>query len=589
MDLNLVVIIAYLVAIVVFGLFMSIYVKKADDYFVGGRAFNHWVVAGSVIGTNVAAIYLVGPAGVAYNSGVPVLMIAWTGNMLAAFSAALFVPRLRRLHITTVPDILETRYNRVVRLLPVILWLFYYAFFTGNNLYALCLCLSTVLDWPVQRLIWTVGPVVVIYSSTAGLLGAAYTDIIQTFLMVIGGVILLPLAMRQVGGVESFIAQTPPELFTFWKAGTNGINWQDLIMFTLTGFPFWCTSQYLLQRTFGGRSIKDASKGLALAAILTGPLTLCYILPGMCGRIIYSGDKALANSDQILPMLFKDIIPAGLGGIFIAALIAASYSTIAAVLNASATLFTNDIYRPARPACSSTHYTWVGRGVTVLVGLIAMFFALNVEKLGGIINANYEIMTFFEPPIFVVVCAALFWRSITNKAAIATLVGGTLVNAFCTWGLHMGPAYRSFVIFPACFAILFLVSALTRNSAKQQNRVDRFLATLSPGALDLRSTRFLAGLAISVLSLAAFVLCSVFEQRLPKPANVFVFLALVTGFVAGVLVMLPKVIGREVDSPLGENDALSKSLVNRVLSSGYLWLAVYTFAGALMFFLYYAG
>ncbi|NLE54706.1 MAG: hypothetical protein GX617_07205, partial [Lentisphaerae bacterium] len=284
-----------------------------------------------------------------------------------------------------------------------------------------------------------------------------------------------------------------------------------------------------------------------------------------------------------------DIIPAGLGGIFIAALIAASYSTIAAVLNASATLFTNDIYRPARPACSSTHYTWVGRGVTVLVGLIAMFFALNVEKLGGIINANYEIMTFFEPPIFVVVCAALFWRSITNKAAIATLVGGTLVNAICTWGLHMGPAYRSFVIFPACFAILFLVSALTRNSAEQQNRVDRFLATLSPGALDLRSTRFLAGLAISVLSLAAFVLCSVFEQHLPKPANVFVFLALVTGFVAGVLVMLPKVIGREVDSPLGENDALSKSLVNRVLSSGYLWLAVYTFAGALMFFLYYAG
>lgn len=589
MDLNLIVIIAYLIGIVGFGLFMNIYVKKAEDYFVGGRAFNHWVVAGSVIGTNVAAIYLVGPAGVAYNSGVPVLMIAWTGNMLAAFSAALFVPRLRRLRITTVPDILETRYNRIVRLLPVILWLFYYAFFTGNNLYALCLCLSTVLNWPVQKLIWVGGPLVVIYCGTAGLLGAAYSDILQTFLMVIGGVILLPLAMREVGGVGSFIAQTPPELFTFWKAGTDGINWQDLIMFTLTGFPFWCTSQYLLQRTFAARSVKDASTGLALAAILTGPLTLCYILPGMCGRIIYSGENALANNDQILPMLFKDIIPQGLGGIFIAALIAASYSTIAAVLNASATLFTNDIYRPARPDRSSRHYTWVGRGVTAVIGIIAMFFALNVEKLGGIINANYEIMTFFEPPIFVVVCAALFWRSITNQAAIATLVGGTLVNAICAWGFGIGPAYRSFIIFPACFIILFLVSAVTRNSAEQQSRIDQFLAELSPGKLDLRSMRFIVGMAISMLSLLAFVLCSVFERFLPKPTNVFVFLGLITTFIAGVLVMLPKVIGREVDSPGGENEALSRSLVNRVLSSGYIWLAVYAFAGALMLFLYYAG
>ena len=145
--------------------------------------------------------------------------------------------------------------------------------------------------------------------------------------MVIGGVILLPLAMREVGGVGSFIAQTPPELFTFWKAGTDGINWQDLVMFTLTGFPFWCTSQYLLQRTFAARSVKDASTGLALAAILTGPLTLCYILPGMCGRIIYSGENALANNDQILPMLFKDVIPQGLGGLFIAALIAAAGTT----------------------------------------------------------------------------------------------------------------------------------------------------------------------------------------------------------------------------------------------------------------------
>lgn len=589
MDLNLVVIIAYLIGIVVFGLFMNIYVKKAEDYFLGGRAFNHWVVAGSVIGTNVAAIYLVGPAGVAYDSGVPVLMIAWTGNMLAAFSAALFVPRLRRLRVTTVPDILETRYNRVVRLLPVILWLFYYAFFTGNNLYALCLCLSTVLDWPVQKLIWTAGPIVVIYSGTAGLLGAAYTDILQTFLMVIGGVILLPLAMREVGGIETFIAQTPPELFTFWKAGTSGINWQDLIMFTLTGFPFWCTSQYLLQRTFGGRSIKDASKGLALAAILTGPLTLCYILPGMCGRIIYSGDQALANADQILPTLFKDIIPQGLGGIFIAALIAASYSTIAAVLNASATLFTNDIYRPTRPEKSSAHYTWVGRGVTALIGFIAIFFALNVEKLGGIINANYEIMTFFEPPIFVVVCAALFWRRITNFAAIATLLGGTLINAVCTWGFGMGPAYRSFVIFPSCFIILFLFSAMSSNSDEQQRRIDQFLAALSPGKLALRNSRALLGMAISALSLLAFVLCSVYERFIPKPGNVFVFLALVTSFVAGVLVMLPQVIGREIDSPQGENEALSRSLVNRVLSSGYLWLAVYAFAGCLMLFLYYAS
>ena len=105
----------------------------------------------------------------------------------------------------------------------------------------------------------------------------------------------------------------PPDFFVFWKSGDVWPTYKDIIMFTLLGLPYWCTSQYMLQRSFAGRSVRHASRGLILAALMTGPLTLSYIIPGICGSLIYSGEGALAKPDLILPSLLNQLLPVGLG------------------------------------------------------------------------------------------------------------------------------------------------------------------------------------------------------------------------------------------------------------------------------------
>jgi len=186
---NLIVVGAYMVGVIGLGLYLSRYVRRDEDFFLAGRSLNKWVIAGTVMATNVAAIYLVGPAGAAYaGAGFSVLLIAWTGNMIAAVSALFFVPRLRRLRITTVTEMLEERFGLWVRLLPTVLWFFYYALFSGNAMYTLARSLEPVLKIDMTTIIWLVSGAVILYCFFSGLIGVAYSAVIQAFLIIRYGV-----------------------------------------------------------------------------------------------------------------------------------------------------------------------------------------------------------------------------------------------------------------------------------------------------------------------------------------------------------------------------------------------------------------
>ena len=585
---NLIVVAAYLAGVMALGLYLSRYVRRDEDYFLAGRSLNQWVIAGTVMATNVAAIYLVGPAGAAYaGAGFSVLLIAWTGNMIAAVSALVFVPRLRRLGITTVSEMLEERFGLWLRLLPAVLWFFYYALFAGNAMYTFAKSLEPVVKLDVTLIIWIVGGGVVLYCFTSGLLAVVYTDVVQAFLIIFGGLILLPLSLKAVGGVSGLVRRVDPSYFVFWKAGQVWPTYKDVIMFTLLGLPYWCTSQYMLQRSFAGRTARDASKGLALAAILTFPLTLSYILPGICGSVIYAGDGALAEADSVLPRLFVDVLPIGLGGLFIAALVAASNSTASSLLNSLATLGEHDVFRRFVPRRSPRLYTWVGRMLTLVGGAMGLAFAFNVERLGGIIQANYQIMSFFEPPIFVVVAAALFWPRANAWGAGSAIAVGMTFSAVAS-GLKMPPADRTIVAFPVCLAALVIgtlaAEAVLGPSDKARRRVEGLLARMRPAGRVQVSAVGRAGLVLAGLCLVGFVGCAVLEDALPKPGNLFAFMGLGMGFVLGCYLAVPSLVPAEQRT--AEAGAIEKSYVNRILGSGWTWLAVYVAAGAMVAALY---
>ena len=612
---NAVVVVAYLVGMVLLGLYLAKFVRRDEDFFLAGRALNKWLVAGTIMATNVAAIYLVGPAGAAYGGGgVAVLLIAWTGNMIAAASALLFVPRLRRLQITTVSEFLEERYGLWVRLLPAALWIVYYALFSGNAIYTLSVALQpiTVLEagsegLSVNTIIVIVGGAVILYCAFSGLVAVAYTSVIQAFLIIIGGLILLPLSLKAVGGVSALVAELQPEQLVFWKSSGTGVPWPDyrvVIMFVLLGLPYWCTSQYMLQRSFAGRTVRDASKGLILAALITGPLTLAYIVPGICGSLIYTDDQALAKADLVLPRLLIDILPLGLGGLFVAGLMAASNSTASALLNSLATLGEHDFYRRFIPGKSSRHYVWVGRVVTLVAGAVGLIFAFNVEKLGGIIEANFALMSFFEPPIFVIVAAALFWRYVNAWGAALALVIGVAFNAVGAlganygWRVAMAPEDRTIWALPICFVALFIGSALSRAlrpaDPERQAKIDELIARTRsvPTAAAVSPLRLgfaWLGVVVALTALVGFVACAFVEGDLPKPpANVLIFGGLMMAFVYGCYLAVPLFVPEEPE-PIEAAAAgtIERSWVHRVFGNGWSWLALYVLAAVLVLVLYF--
>ena len=129
--INLSIVIVYMVGMLGLGLWLARFIRGGDDYFIAGRSLNRWVICGSIMATNVAAVYLVGPAGKAFESGTPLLLMAWSGNMLAAIAAVTFLPRFRRLGVSTITELLERRYGQPVSISVSAIWIIFYALFSG--------------------------------------------------------------------------------------------------------------------------------------------------------------------------------------------------------------------------------------------------------------------------------------------------------------------------------------------------------------------------------------------------------------------------------------------------------------------------
>ncbi len=583
LTVNAIVVFVYLCGTVLLGAYLSRYVKSEDDYLLAGRSLNHWVIAGSIMSTNVAAIYLVGPAGAAYGGGgVSALLIAWTGNMIAAISALFFVPHLRRMRITTISEFLEERYGVVLRLLPAALWMLYYSCFAGVGMCTLSTVLAPVLGVPMESLIVAVGAVVLLYCFCSGLIGAAYSSVIEAFIMILGGLILAPMVLKQVGGLGGLYAKLPESYFVFWKAGTAGVwpTWRDVVMFVVLGLPYWCTSQYMVQRSFAGRSVRAASRGVILAALMTGPLTLSFIIPGICGSVLYGGVPA---GDDILPLLLRDYLPVGLAGLILASLIAASNSTASAMLSSLSTLAQHDFYRRFIPGKTTKHYIWVARLATLIGGLVGIVFAF-ISREYGIIRAAYGLMGFFEPPIFVIVAGALFWKTANTWGATLAGVVGIGMNFVMKFLLKVDDATLAILSFPISGAALVVGSYLGQwAKANSCRRGTQTVFGVGVGTTFSVSGWF--GVIWAVGSLWAFVICSFCESALPKPANMFIFLFLMMSFVLGCYFAVPALVP-ESEEEQAEAGGVGGSWVQRITGSGWTWLAVYVVAFGLMFLLY---
>ncbi len=620
---NLAVVIIYLVGMLGVGLYLARYIRGGDDYFIAGRSLNRWVICGSIMATNVAAVYLVGPAGKAFESGTPLLLMAWSGNMLAAIAAVTFLPRFRQLGVATITELLERRYGRPVSVIVSVIWIIFYALFSGVTMMTCATIITGAFGVPAsfrlpgldsfETITLAIAGVVILYCLASGLLAVVYTDLLQSFLIIAGAVILLPLGIQAGGGLEVLFdpEKIDPAKWVMWRprGPEAGIDYLTILMLFVLGLPYWFTSQYMLQRSFAGKTVHESSKGLLWAAVLTGPLTLCYIVPAMAAGTNPDFQQLPGGSDTILPVLAQTVMPIGLGGLFLAALVAASNSTASSYLNSLATLFDRDLYRPLRPGYDDRHYLVVGRVVTVIAGLVGLVYAIYSHRAGsGLLESAWKIGSIFQPALFVVIAGALYYRRATRTGGICCLVVGivyALYGASGTWwwfgneyGLdsvwplyhffgwdHRLPATRALVGMPLAAIVLVGVSLLSRQPESESTR-GLFAEMQFRRAGWTPASR--VGAAVAIVGLLAMIGFGFVDSRLPdaaRPWNVIAYLAVLTVFIAGMI----KVADALLPVPeefTGEEAPIERSWLARTMATGRAWAIVYVSAVVLLVVIY---
>jgi len=450
----------------------------ADDYFLANRNLGWFIVGASIFASNIGSEHLVGLAGSGATSGVAMAhyeLHAWCLLVLGW----LFVPFYMRSRVYTMPEFLERRYSPSARvvlsitsLMTHVLTKFAVSIFAGGVVF------RTLLPDVHLRLLGTdwnafwIGSVVIVlltgvYTVLGGMRAVAYTEALQTFVLVFGSALLTVFGLIKIGGWHQFRAALDPDLFNLWKPliphGVQGtwapvkeagrVAWYFntnypwlgmLFCAPIIGLWYWCTDQYIVQRALGAPDEKTARRGSIFASYIKLLPVFIFIIPGMIAMALAKtgrapGLEAMVGPDgrpvplvaqAAFPMLVTTILPVGVRGIVVAGLIAALMSSMAGAFNASSTLFTMDLYQKLRPNSSQHELVWMGRVATAVMVLVALLWIPVIEGARGLYEYLQSVQGYLAPPIFTVFFFGIFNKRLNTKGCIWALVVGFLLGTF---------------------------------------------------------------------------------------------------------------------------------------------------------------
>jgi solute:Na+ symporter, SSS family len=465
----------------VLGLALWVYAKRQDtpdDYFLADRNLGWFIVGASIFASNIGSEHLVGLAGSGATDGVALAhyeLHAWCLLVLAW----VFVPFYMRSRVYTMPEFLERRFSPAARWVLSLISLVGYVLtkiavgiFAGGVVFATLLPdVHMQIGGMALNSFW-IGSVVVIlltglYTVTGGMRAVAYTEALQTMILVLGSALLTWFGLRALGGWSGLRAALDPDMFNLWKplipAGMRG-TWAPVIEPTriawyfngrypwigmlfcapIIGLWYWTTDQYIVQRALGARNETQARRGSIFAGMLKLLPVFIFIIPGMIALALarsgnYASLNAMVdatgrvvpeNAQAAFPLLVMSILPVGVRGIVVAGLLAALMSSLAGVFNASSTLFTMDLYTKFRPEATKHQLVWTGRMATAVMVVIGLLWIPVIQGARGLYEYLQGVQSYLAPPIFAVFFLGVFNKRLNAKGCLAALLTGFALGAF---------------------------------------------------------------------------------------------------------------------------------------------------------------
>ncbi|QNN43855.1 sodium/sugar symporter [Pedobacter roseus] len=447
----------YFVIVAAYGLY--IYNKKksestgSKDYFLAEGSLTWWAIGASLIASNISAEQFIGMSGSGFKMGLAIATYEWMGALTLVVVAVFFIPVYLKNKIATMPQFLHQRYNGTVAMIMAVFWLLLYVVVNLTSiLYLGALAVSSISGFDLRFCMYAIA-VFAIIITLGGMKVIGYTDVIQVFFLILGGLATTYLALNLVsthygtsGIFEGYSLMTSKASEHFHMIlkpdNENYIDLPGLSVLVggmwIVNLNYWGCNQYITQRALGA-NLETARGGILFAAFLKLLMPIIVVLPGIAAYVLYK-DGAFqsemiqggsVNPDRAYPVLLN-LLPAGLKGLSFAALTAAVVASLAGKANSIATIFTLDIYKKVlNVEASEKNLVTTGKISIVVAMILGVVIApyLGIDKKGGF-QYIQEYTGFVSPGIFAMFILGFFWKRTTSGAALFATIGGFALSIF---------------------------------------------------------------------------------------------------------------------------------------------------------------
>lgn len=489
--------------IVVAGYGYWIYNKKKSaetstkDFFLAEGSLTWWAIGASLIASNISAEQMIGMSGNGFSMGLGISTYEWMAAATLIIVAVFFMPIYLKNNISTMPQFLSQRYNKTVSLIMAIFWLLLYIMVNLTSiLYLGALAVSGIsgLDFYTCMVFLAIFAIII---TIGGMKVIGFTDVIQVFFLVIGGLAATYLAVTLVSdkyGMEGLangfklMTQNHDDHFhmIYPKGNPHYMSLPGLtVLFGgmwIVNLNYWGCNQYITQRALGA-DLNTARNGLLFAAFLKLLMPVIVTLPGIAAYALYQkgmfqqemlGVDGTFNQDRAYPVLLN-LLPMGLKGLSFAALTAAVVASLAGKANSISTIFTLDVFKPYfAKNMSEKQLVVVGRIVIVIAMILAIVISpfMGIEKKGGF-QFIQEMTGLLSPGIFAAFIMGFFWKKTNSAGAFFAIVGGFLIalSMHNNWLPGTDWSAMPFLdrmgwVFVICVAVMFVLSLVLPDEKK---------------------------------------------------------------------------------------------------------------------------
>ena len=480
----------YFLIIFGIGLYFARKGRTSTDYFLAGRDVGWFAIGASLFVSNISTEHFIGLAGSGASSGLAVGHFEWWACLILLVLGWVFVPFYLRSNVFTMPEFLERRFSRSCAVYLAGISILAYVFTKISvHLYAAAIVLERVVGWSPLTAAVVLVVATGIYTVMGGLAAVIYTDLVQTLILIAGAMILTLIGLHRVGGFAALRAAVPSSYFHMIKPASDpDFPWTGIFFGApILGIWYWCTDQVIVQRVLSAKDEGHAKAATIFAGFLKILPVFILVLPGMIALALFRDlfkfgpNGQVLNGDIAYPTLIINLLPSGLVGLMIAALLAALMGAMSSVFNSASTLVTLDFYKKINPAASETRLVNIGRiatGAMVVLGLLWVPFIHLISSQLYIYLQSVQ--AYISPPIASCFILGILWPRMNAQGAISSLLtgfvlgavrfvleimdrgaGGRFDNVFVRGLIDLNFLHYAIVMFVICSFVLIGVSLMT--------------------------------------------------------------------------------------------------------------------------------